>query len=789
MIHLSPRLILFGIAGLILCSAAGFALWMRAKLHQSVAILDGQVVVAGLAAPVRIDRDGIGVPTIRAETREDAYRALGFLHAQDRFFQMDLLRRVASGELAELFGDSVLALDLRHRIHRLRRTAQRAFEFAAPDERALVQAYADGVNAGLGALHDRPFEYRLLFLNPRPWSPEDSYLAALAMFIDMQLAGIDHERSLMLLRETLPPALVDFLVPLRGPDDAPLVGEVPPPPPIPGPEVFDWRTARPLQNGLPPVLPEVSSKIGSNAIALGAARTADGRALIANDMHLGLTVPPVWYRARIIWGPGDVRHDVTGTTLPGVPAVVTGSNGAVAWAFTNAYADVTDLILLELGEDGSTYRTPAGFVPFDEVRDTLLVRGRGVQSYSHRWTIWGPVIGTDPRGAPIVVSWVAHSPLALSLRAWPLAEAGNITEAVDAARRLRPPVQNIVIGDSAGSIAWVLGGAVPRRSGFDGRDAGSWADGSRRWLGLEQPRNLPAIVDPPSGAIWSANQRHLPDGPEADVIGDGYPDPGYRASAIRGAVLGMDGAKEADLLGLMLEDRVPVLLRWRDLLMVSHAGALPEAAAAELAAWDGGTRPQTRAAPLVRAFREAVIRKSVYPFSGYARASGGAFHWPGPRAGDVALRLATERPAHLLPPGHESWDALLAAAAAEAVRMCGWKPGRKGVTLDEARPVILRHPLGGTLSWMDRWLNVRPGPLPGDLDAIRVQGGGFGASQRSVVAPGREEDGIFQLAGGQSGHPFSPFHRAGLQAWIDGLPAPFLPGEPTHTLQLTPADR
>jgi len=289
------RVLAFLLGFLVLAVLIG-RIWFHRRMVASLPRLDGQQRLAGLAAPVSIERDDLGVPTIHAGSRMDAVRALGFLHAQDRFFQMDLLRRQAAGELADLVGYGALRLDQGHRVHRFRAVARQVVARAKPEDRALLEAYAAGVNAGLAALGDKPFEYVALFAEPEPWKPEDSILAVHTMFLDLNDGTGSRESELGELQKMVPPAMFDFLAPRGTEWDAPLVGPAIDPPPIPGPEVMDLRkqAAAPVRGALPEEPREEMSAAGSNNFAVAGAHTADGHALLANDMHLGIRVPNTW---------------------------------------------------------------------------------------------------------------------------------------------------------------------------------------------------------------------------------------------------------------------------------------------------------------------------------------------------------------------------------------------------------------------------------------------------------------------------------------------------------------
>ncbi len=404
------------VAVLLILGAAATGVWARAKLRGSLPALAGELRLDGLSAPVIVTRDALGIPTVRGASREDVARATGFLHAQDRFFQMDLARRRAAGELSALVGPRALAADRQIRIHRFRAEAQRAVATMDPAWRAILDAYTSGVNSGLSRLREAPFEYTVLGQTPRKWLVEDSVLVVLSMFITLQDPDGAYEATLGTMHDVLPEAMANFLAPIGTEWDSPIVGHVLDVPPIPGPDVYDLRTKRtgkpaPKEPepgdpapGLRPIEQEASNgvldvlghelgvgnwdlgvdrdgAIGSNNWAISGRLTADGRALIANDMHLTVRVPNTWYRAALEWqdGPNVTPHRLIGVTLPGVPAVVVGSNTHVAWGFTNSQGDWSDIVLLEIDpSDPNRYRTPEGWRAFDRPRGDDRGLGRGV---------------------------------------------------------------------------------------------------------------------------------------------------------------------------------------------------------------------------------------------------------------------------------------------------------------------------------------------------------------------------------------------------------------------------
>ncbi len=797
-------------------AAAG---WFYTRLRASLPQLDGAATAQGLAAPVQIARDALGVPTLRGQSRADVARALGWLHAQDRFFQMDLLRRSSAGELAEIFGKLALPRDRANRRFGFRALAQKVVANLPAGERAVLDAYTAGVNAGLGGLGARPFEYYVLRESPQPWRPEDSILVGYTMTLDLQDENGRYEKTLMTLRDQLGKEAFAFFAPLVGPDDAALDGSTLPLAPIPGPRVINLRAAKvsvdatspgrpalPLPESFPFPNRDPETVPGSNAFALGGARTANGAGLLANDMHLDHAVPNIWYRASLEFpasGPttgGAALRKITGVTLPGMPLVIAGSNGRVAWGFTYTYADTGDLVVVEpVPGLTSWYAAPnAQSVKYETRTETIAVHGSKPVTVNYDWTLWGPVIDKDERARPLVLHWVALDPAATNLGLLDMEEASDVKAAIAVAHRAGVPTLNLVVADAAGNVAWTVAGRLPKRIGYDGRLPVSWTYGDRRWEGLLPPDEVPVIrhsaSDPaPEQRIWSANQRTL-GGEALTKIGDGgYARPA-RAAQIRDALTTLEKATPRDLLKIQLDDRALFLAPWHRLLLdtltpAAVASNKSRAALRSLAEkWEGRASAEAVSYPIVKKFRGAVYER-IFPalFAPCVEADPG-FTWSQLQLEPAVWAMLQAKPMHLLDSRHASWDELLLAAADDvtaAFDRAGNNLAR--VPWGRQNAVQVRHPFSYSLpEWLVGWLNLPVEPLPGDVDLPRVQQPHHGASERLVVSPGHEDEGIFHMPGGQSGHPLSPFFRAGHEAWMRGEPTPFLPGKPAHTLRLQP---
>ena len=810
---------------LLLAAAAGLALWARAQLRASLPQLEGTRRLAGLAADVTVTRDALGIPTVRGRTREDVARATGFLHAQERFFQMDLARRRAAGELAALVGARAVEVDLGIRIHRFRSIARKAVALMTPGDRGLLEAYAAGANSGLDALDASPFEYLLLRRAPEPWRPEDSLLVVLSMFITLQDEDGAYESTLAAMHDVLPAEMVAFLVPPGSEWDAPVVGGKFGVPPIPGPDVYDLRARR---SGKPPFeLPQRPQEliryplppprggarsgpspapvqargeqdeaaIGSNNWVVSGRLTADGRPLVANDMHLTVRVPVTWYRATLEWpdtsNPAE-PHRVSGVTLPGVPAVVVGSNTHVAWGFTNTYADWSDIVLLEVDPSNPRrYRTPGGWRELDRHEEVIGVAGGEDTRAAVEWTIWGPLMPPDHRGRPRAYRWVAHSPERLAASMTGLERARTVVEAFDAANTMGAPGQNMVAADRDGHIGWSIFGIIPRRTGLDGARPASWADGTRGWSGFLDPSESPRILDPPGGRIWTANARVV-DGEMLATLGDGSYEIGSRSTIIRDRLLAQERFTRLDMLDIQLDTQARFLERWRGLLLntLTPAATQSHARRASLKAvidrdWTGHASAESAAYRLTRNFREQVTQRVLAFALVECYEADPEFDYTTLRRREAPVwALVAGRPMHLLDPQFRTWDDLLLDAVDEVIEEAGGNlADRKWF---EFNATEYRHPLSAGLPLIGGWLDVPRQRLSGDLYTPRMHWGAAAASQRMVVSPGQEADGIMHMPTGQSGHPLSPFYGNSHDAWVKGEPTPFNPGPAVHTLRLTP---
>jgi penicillin amidase len=792
------------VLALLVCGGLYFA------VRGSLPPLDGQRVVAGPGSPVSIERDALGVVTITAATRDDAAFATGFVHAQDRYFQMDLARRMSAGRLAELFGDKALDNDARNRLHRFSTVAAAVLAELTPAQEALLEAYARGVNQGLASLRVRPFEYLLLRQKPQPWQARDSLLVVFSMYLQLNDSEAAADRQRGFLAATLPAAVFRYVYSVAPAWEAPIDGVVMAAASMPGAEDLDLRRLAAQPDQLAALRHTGTAfeprAIGSNNWAVAGSHTRSGAALVANDMHLGLGLPNTWYRVRLRVGDKTAAsRDLVALTLAGAPIMVAGSTGRIAWGFTNSYGDWSDLVRIERSADGKNYRTASGWKPFQRISEVVHSSSGASREVSFETTQWGPVLppaaaGTVGTGdtATYAIAWTAHYPQATNLRWLELETVDSCEAAMQVANGIGGPVQNFVCGDAAGNIGWTLLGRMPLRgAAYDAGLPADWSIPDTGWQGWRAAADYPRVLNPPSGRIWSANNRVV-GAEKLAAIGDGSPDRGARAQQIRDRLFALEAgsATEPDMLAIQLDERALFLARWRDVLLATLDEAATSGNASRTAMreqvqqWTPSASIDAAGYLQVRAFHETLARRVFDTLTLPARGDNAAIKLRAPRQFEEAVwELATAKPPHLLDPRFADWRAFLLDVVDESITASATACAGPGATCrwGEVNAAVIRHPLSRAVPALSRWLDMPRVPMGGDHDMPHVHTTGFGASERFAVSPGHEAQGYFHMPGGQSGHPLSPFYAAGHEAWVRGQRLPFLPGAATHTLTLHPA--
>ncbi|MGK7310816.1 MAG: penicillin acylase family protein [Candidatus Longimicrobiales bacterium M2_2A_002] len=721
---------------------------------------DGTEVVPGIGDRVEVYWSDEAVPHVFAGSLDDAAFAQGFLHARDRLWQMELVRRAVQGRLAEVMGEHALSTDRFMRRIGLWEAARTGVRELGPRETAVLQAYADGVNAAVerwsGPL---PPEFLVLGFEPEPWQPV--HTLAVAKMMSLTLAMYGQSVSVARALRRLPEDRVRWLFPGFPDWDATILPPEPPETP-------------PLAAAL---IDRYSVAAASNSWVVDGSRTASGRPIVANDMHLELQAPSLWYLMGLHAPATDTLQalDVTGVTIPGAPLVIVGRNRAMAWGMTNAYVDDVDLFIERVDpDDPGRYLTPGGSRPFEVVAESIAVKGRESPDVLEvRRTRHGPVLplgDTTASGDTVLaVRWTAHDPSTVIRAILGLNLASDWSEFLEAADLMDDPHQNLVYGDTAGHIGYVMGGTVPIRG--DRRPAPviprpGWT-GEWDWTGELPFDEHPRAFDPPAGYLVTANNRQTAE-PVSRLISATWLQP-FRAMRITEMITESGRALDADsVLAMQLDVHDLYAERYVDRAIAAAGAAGLDNVADRLRAWDGDAAPDSRAAPLFYAWNEILRRDLARDLYGgepsyFTRESatvvieGQAVPWaadPEARYRELAERAIRET----------------ADVAA-------------GRTWAESNHAVHSHALGG-VDVLDRILGLDVGPLPheGSPFTVNVAHWAFrspdddfpflttaGVSMRQVADLGNTDAAAgFVIPTGQSGLPFSEHYRDQTPLWRNG---------------------
>jgi penicillin amidase len=583
--------ILGGLLLLLVITAIGGYFWLRSSLPQT----GGTVTVQGISAPVEIVRDGDGVPHIFAATDADAFYALGYVHAQDRMWQLEMNRRIGAGRLSEILGEATLTIDKFQRTMGYARLVKSDYEAISAGARAALDAYAAGVNQWLGEGHTLPPEFQLLGFKPAPWSPYDSLVWQKMMAWD--LSG-DYEQELLRaqLAAALGPERMRQLLP-----DYPAGGITI----LPQLDADAAASLLALGRQLELDFARGGREAGSNNWVVAGSRTASGLPL-ANDPHLATSIPSIWYLAEL---QGDTIHAI-GATFPALPAVVIGHNEQVAWGVTNMGPDVQDLFVERINPDNPTEYAVAGdFVPITVVEELITVKGEAEPVvWAARSTRHGPLISdvTDT-GSPLALKWTALQPNDTTMDAFlGLNYAHNWADFTASLAKFIAPSQNFVYADRAGNIGYYAPGQVPiRPAGDNGMAPVPGWDGAHEWQRFIPFAEMPHAYNPAAGFIATAN--NLPVGPDFPyLLGNDWAPP-YRAERITELITAMSSDGETlsvEDMALIQGDQTSTQTRrlLPFFLQVPPADERQQQAIARLRDWDGAFTLESGAAPIYEAW-------------------------------------------------------------------------------------------------------------------------------------------------------------------------------------------
>ena len=792
------------LATAIIVALCAGALWLRSASKAALPVLDGDLHVAGLSAPVMVRRDAHGVPHIDAATQDDLFVAQGYVTAQDRLWQMDAFRRNANGELAEILGPSLVRHDKTQRVLQFRNTARRIYANLPAEDRARLDDYARGVNLFIAQHQDTlPAEFKLLMYRPKPWSGTDS-LSIGMMMVEM----LDTHFYTKLGRERIAadlhnPKLEADLYPVGSWRDHPPTGvilDLSQPhethPATKDPDEEDEDT----QAGVGALLPREDLRAlrrllglpacanctpGSNNWVIAGKHTASGKPLLSNDMHLGLTEPNIWFMADLK-APG---FHAAGVTLPGVPFVIAGHNEHVAWGFTALYADVQDIYVENVQAD--KYQAGDGsWKPLIIDHEVIKVRGTkdvvlDVQSTDHG-PLLNPLFKKETR--PIALKWTLYDPSLNALPLFQLNIASNWDEFSMAMSEWCWPTQNVVYGDDQGHIAFQAVGRIPQRPA--GLQAVPIEAVKHEWDGYIPFNQMPSAVDPPSGFLATANSRVTSEKFPTPLT-DEWADP-YRAERIYKALQGRDNLKPADLLAVQTDvySEVDQELGHRFAYAIDHTPSADDSlkkAADLMRSWDGKLTTDSAAASVVTETRKALWPLILEPKLGKDAED---YNWGESNFAEEEIVMHANP--DWLPHGYKDWDALLT----EAVRK-GMKAGK--APDDVARwnygswhVVDIEHPLAGFLPLIGRVVGTGEQPLSGDTTTVKQVGRAFGPSQRFTMDWNDVDGSTENIVLGESGNPLSPYYRDQWNDYYGGstFAFPFTPAavaaQTRHTLRLLP---
>ncbi|MGH9467299.1 MAG: penicillin acylase family protein [Terriglobales bacterium] len=759
--------------------------------------LDGQLQLAGLDAPASIVRDKLGVAHIHAQNIHDLYLAQGFAMAQDRLWQMDLMRRLGEGRLAEVFGPAALPLDKENRELGLGRMAHREAQHLEPEEAALLTAFARGVNDYISRRQNHlPLAFQLAHYRPGPWRPEDSL--ALAAYMYNTLAS-DYKDKL--LRETftakLGPALAGQAFPDRSPWDVPPGAPLPHGPVLPLPAGQQSIKATQLRLPVFAAPPQhILPRGGSNNWVLAGSRTASGLPLLANDPHLEFQMPGLWWAVEL----RSPQLHVAGVAIAGVPGVIIGHNDRIAWGVTNADADVQDLYRETLDGKGDVL-TAEGWVPLRHWHETIAVKDHAPVSLDIPVTPHGPLLARDS-GGRLALAWSLYASGALQAVHVFLAigEAQNWQEFETALKQFAGPAQNFVYADTSGHIGYQLAGWVPRRQGFDGSVPVPGNNLAYAWHGWIPFSDLPRAFDPASGILATANSRVTPDGDPNLISTDwGAPNRTRRIYDLLQAHgkwrAGQMGEVQTDVLSEQARDFAASLVAAGSAAQVEGKKLPPEVQRAlNLLRGFRGVMDHESAAPtLVYWTRKELVFEVLAAKTGPALAQ--RYQWG--QAPVFARWLVRQQPPQWLPRGNADWNALLLHCLAQVVQRISLAPEAAHWGRFETLSVL--HPVFSHLPLLDHRADLGPVEINGSpltVKQARATSLGdktqLGPSMRFVADPADWDRSTLTLVAGESGQLFSPHYRDQFAAYLSGQGLPLwfssdaVAAHTAHTLQLTP---
>jgi len=765
---------------ILLAGAVGYAYYVA---HSALPQLDGRVRISGLAAPVTVTRDSHGVPTIEAANLEDLFFAQGYVTAQDRLWQMDVMRRFGSGELSEILGEDLLKVDREQRILGLRAVAIKSLQTASPRDRSFFEAYARGVNAYIDTRARKlPIEFRILGYRPTPWLPEDSVVIANEMVKDLNYHYFfDALAREKILAKLGPELTADLYVNRSWHDRPPTVmrEDLNQPDTNAGDSDDDDYDDSPDNSvtreriPLPETLPEGLPVNGSNDWVVSGTHTVTGKPLLSNDMHLGHQMPNLWYEAHLHTG----TFDVAGVTLPGVPYVIVGHNQRIAWGFTNVGPTVTDVYVENFNQQGA-YQTPSGWVRPEHRVEMIHVKGKPDVSLDVRSTRHGPIITELVPGEtrPLALRWTLYDVLHIPL--FDVNAAQNWQEFRRAFSQFDAPGQNVVYADVDGNIGYQTTGKIPIRAAGDGSLPVSGADNSHEWTSYIPFEKLPSIYNPPSGIIATANGRIAPDNYPYSISMEF--DAPWRTARIYHVLESGRQFSSADMLTLQtdIHSEADLFAAERFVYAVDHAtkpSARAKQAADIMRSWDGRMQASAAAPTIAENSIFELRRLLLEPKLGSAPSdpskqdeglSWKTYSW---QMRSVWLEnILLHRPKRWLPDAFPNYDELLTAAVEAAVNgptvpkdLASWRWG-------DFNAVEIQHPVLGKIPIIRRWSGPGVQEQSGSGYTVKAVTRHHGPSERFTANLADLDQSTLNIVTGQGGNFLSPYYMDQWKAWYGG---------------------
>ena len=790
---------------LVVAGAIAYAYYVG---HSALPQLDGRLPVSGLTSMVTVTRDGHGVPTIEAAGLEDLFFAQGYVTAQDRLWQMDVLRRFGGGELSEILGEDLLKVDREQKVLGLRAAATKALETASPRDRSFFEAYARGVNAYISSrVHNLPIEFRILGYAPTQWKPEDSLVIANEMVKDLNYHYFYDALAREKILTKLGPDLTADLYVNRSWHDRPptVMREDLNPPENAGDSDEEDNEDSPdnsVTQKVPAWLENAATEglpvNGSNDWVVSGTHTVTGKPLLSNDMHLGHQMPNLWYEAHLHAG----NLDVAGVTLPGMPYVIVGHNQRIAWGFTNVGPTVTDVYIENFNAQGA-YQTPGGWAQPEHRTEVIHVKGKPDVNVDVRITRHGPIVTEIVSGEtrPLALRWTLYDSLHIPFLE--VNEAQNWQDFRRAFSQLDAPGQNVVFADVDGNIGYQTTGKVPIRAAGDGSLPVSGADNAHEWTSYIPFEKLPSIYNPPSGIIGTANGRITPDNyPNSVSMEWAAP---WRTERIYRVLESGRQFSMADMLALQndVHSEAEQFAAERFVYAVDHAtkpSARAKQAADLMRSWDGRMLASSAAPTIAENSILELRRLLLEPKLGSAPADS--------KQADTVLNWKTyswemrsvwlenillHRPKRWLPEAFPNYDELLTAAVDAAVNgptvpkdLASWRWGAFNA-------IEIQHPILGKIPLIKRWSGPGVQEQSGSGDTVKAVTRHHGPSERFTANLADLDQSTLNTVTGQGGNFLSPYYMDQWKAWYEGttftLPfsAKAVEATKAHRLLLEPA--